>query len=546
MMARAPARLPSGTRISDHVTLGVLTTTVPGKMIDAVLADTGRQSRRQRRLPARLVVYYVMALALYAQASYGEVLRCLLEGVRWLRLRGAEVALADKSAITRARTRLGAAPLQGLYARVARPLAVPDTPGAWYRGRRLVSLDGTTIDLPDAPDLARRFGRPAAARGASGFPQLRLLTLTETGTHAIFAVAFDRYEVSEARLAPELLQQLQPGMLCLADRAFVGFALWRTATTAGADLLWRVRKNQVLPCRERLPDGSYLSRLYASPKHRRHDAGGVVVRVIDYRLEGVPGAEPLYRLVTTLLDPAQAPARELAALYHERWESEGALAELKVSLPGQRLMLRSRRADLAEQELYGLLLAHFALRRLIHEASRQAGCDPDTLSFLHTVRIVRRHLPFHAAFSPPPAPAYACADPDRDRGGAGRTQPWAAQPARGQAQDERFPDQGPHRAGTRPGVPLRRAHPGRRPGRRTSRASPATDRDRQEEAAAVSASEGRGAARAPVSAGACPRLAGQRPGACRLLRAPRPEPACLQPVGRPLAPDLPPERASPS
>jgi hypothetical protein len=191
-------------------------------------------------------------------------------------------------------------------------------------------------------------------------------------------------------------------MLCLADRAFVGFELWRTATAPGADLLWRPRKDQVLPCRERLPDGSYLSRLYASPKHRRHDDGGATVRVVDYRLEGVPGAEPLYRLVTTLLDPIEAPAAELAALYHERWEGEGAFAELKVGLPGERLMLRSRRADLAEQELWGLLLAHVALRRLMHEAGRRAGRDPDTLSFLHAVRIGRRHLPFHAAFSPPP------------------------------------------------------------------------------------------------------------------------------------------------
>ena len=405
-MARTAARLPSGARISDHVTLGVLTSTVPAVLIDAVLADTGRQSRRQRQLPARLVVYYVMALALYAQASYGEVLRCLLEGVRWLRWGGTDVALADKSAITKARARLGTAPLRELFARVARPLA--DGRDA----RRLVSRppagqSGRHHDRSARqPALEERFGRPGASRGASSFPQLRLLTLTETGTHAIFAIAFDRYEVGEVQLAPELLQRLQPGMLCLADRAFVGFELWRTATASGADLLWRLRKNQILPCSERLPDGSYLSRLYASPKDRRHDTGGVTVRVIDYRLEGVPDAEPLYRLITTLLDPAEAPAAELAALYHERWESEGAFAELKVSLPGQRLMLRSRRADLAEQELYGLLLAHFALRRLIHDASRQAGCDPDTLSFIHTVRIVRRHLPFHAAFSPSPAPPH--------------------------------------------------------------------------------------------------------------------------------------------
>ena len=405
-MARTAARLPDGTRISDHVTLGVLTTTVPAALIDAVLAETGRQSQRYRRLPARLVVYYVMALALYAQASYGEVLRCLVEGVRWLRLSGTAPALADKSAICRARTRLGPAPLKALYARIAAPFATPDTPGAWYGGRRLVSLDGTTIDLPDTPELVERFGRPPASRGQSGFPQLRLLTLAETGTHALFAVAFDRYTTSEVGLAPPLLARLQPGMLCLADRAFAGFELWRTAAASGADLLWRVRRNQVLPCCERLPDGSYLSRLYASPKQRRHEEGGQVVRVIDYRLEGIVGAEPLYRLVTTLLDPGAAPAPELAALYHERWESESTFAELKVTLPGERLMLRSRRADLVEQELYGLLLVHFALRRLMHEASQRAGCDPDQLSFVHAVRIVRRHLPFHAAFPPSATPAH--------------------------------------------------------------------------------------------------------------------------------------------
>src|SRR5690242_17900988 len=271
-MARTHARLPNGARVSDFVTLGVLTTTVPAELIDGVLQETGRQSQRYRLLPAPLVVYYVMALALYAQASYGEVLRCLLEGVRWLCLGGADAAVAavDKSAITKARTRLGPAPLKQLFERVARPFAKAETAGAWYRGHRLVSLDGTTVDLPDTPALEDRFGRPGASRGVSSFPQLRLLTLVETGTHAIFAVAVDRYDSSEVGLAPPLLGQLQPGMLCLADRAFVGFELWRTASTPGADLLWRVRKNQVLPCHERLPDGSYLSRLYASPKDRRN------------------------------------------------------------------------------------------------------------------------------------------------------------------------------------------------------------------------------------------------------------------------------------
>ena len=391
-MPRSPASLPSGARISDYVTLGVLTTTVPGELIDAVLAATGRESRRQRQLPARLVVYYVMALALYAQASYGEVLRCLLEGVRWLRLGGADVALAGKSAITQARTRLGAAPLKELFARVARPFAEPGLPGAWYRGRRLVSLDGTTIDLPDTPELEARFGRPGASRGTAAFPSCvcsRSPRPARTRSLRLPSTAMTRARSAWRR---SFCSSCASGMLCLADRAFVGFELWRTASASGADLFWRVRANQILPCRERLADGSYLSRLYASPKHRRHDEGGLVVRVIDYRLDGVPDAEPLYRLITTLLEPDTAPAAELAALYHERWESEGAFAELKVALPGKRLMLRSRRADLAEQELYGLRAG----------ASRAAAADgrrqpPGRLRPRHAV------LPPHGADRPPPS-----------------------------------------------------------------------------------------------------------------------------------------------
>jgi hypothetical protein len=421
LMSRKTACLPQGSRISDYVTLGVLTATVPGDLIDSVLAETGKQSRRYRQLPARLVVYYVMALVLYAQASYGEVLRCLLEGVRWLRLKGDATALAGKSAITMARVRLGVEPLKLLFERVAQPLADPNLAGAWYRGRRLVSLDGTTIQLPDAPDLDRHFGRASDQQGPCGFPLIRLLALMETGTHAIFAAAFGRYDTSEMALAPRLLDRLKPGMLCLADRGFVSYALWRAARATGADLMWRVRSNQVLPCRRRLPDGSYLSHIRV-PAQPGQEAVRIVVRVIEYRLEGVPDAEPLYRLITSLLKPAEAPAAELAALYHERWEQEGAFAELKVTLPGQQLMLRSRRPDLAEQELYALLLVHLALRDLMVQASRQGGCDPDTLSFIHTVRVVRRHLPFHAAFSPSATPAHGQVDPDRNPRGARRAQ----------------------------------------------------------------------------------------------------------------------------
>jgi hypothetical protein len=193
---------------------------------------------------------------------------------------------------------------------------------------------------------------------------------------------------------------LQKGMLCLADRNFFGFALWNRARATGADLLWRVKKNMRLGVEERLPDGSYLSRIYASERDWRHQTNGVVVRVVDYRLEGIADAEPIYRLVTTVLDPSAAPAEEMAALYHERWEIETALDELKTHLRGAKIVLRSKTPDLVRQEFYGLLLAHFAVRGLMHEAALKAGEDPHRLSFVHAVRVVRRKLSTYGAIPP--------------------------------------------------------------------------------------------------------------------------------------------------
>jgi hypothetical protein len=400
MMGRKRPCLAEGQQLSEHVTLGVLARFVPVDVVDAVLRETGRQNWRARQLLPRVLVYSVMALTRFAHAWYDAVLRHLVEGLRWLHWEGSTLGLACKSAITQARVRLGEAPLRELFRRRARPLAEPGTPGAWYRGRRLVSFDGTMVDLPDLPELERQFGRPPAARGHSGFPQLRRLARLETGSHAVVAAVVAGLSTGEVGLAREVVAHLRSGMLCLADRGFLGYALWRDAAATGADLLWRVRRRDVLPCLKRLDDGSYRSRLYPSPQHRERDRDRLTVRVIEYRMPGVPGGDQVYRLVTTILDPQAAPAAELAALYHERWEDEVVLAEVKVTLPGGRLMLRSRRADLVRQEVYGLLLTHCAIRQLMYEASRRADCDPDELSFVHTVEIVRRNLPFYVAFSP--------------------------------------------------------------------------------------------------------------------------------------------------
>ena len=223
----------------------------------------------------------------------------------------------------------------------------------------------------------------------------------ENGTHVLFASEMAGYGTSEITLAKAVLGRLEAGMLCLADRQFFGFALWSLARGRGADLLWRVKKNMRLVPDRRLPDGSYLSTIYSSERDRRHRTGGLTVRAIDYRLEGVAGAEPVYRLLTTILDHDVAPAHELAALYHERWEIETALDELKTHLRGARIVLRSKTPDLVRQEFYGLMMAHFAIRSLIHEAALKADEDPDRLSFVHAVRVVRRKLP--AAIAIPPS-----------------------------------------------------------------------------------------------------------------------------------------------
>ena len=399
-MARTVAELPSGTRITDYISLGVVATTFPRVTIDAVLARTCRASVRQRELPAHVVVYYVIALALYMQSSYREVLRCLLEAVQWLAAPGASVKVTGKSGISQARSRLGPEPLRQLHDELVKPIATESTQGAWYRGWRLVSLDGSTLDIADERENERVFGRPSANRGKSAFPQVRFVSLVENGTHVLFGTRMAGVKTGEITLTKDVLPALCKGMLCLADRGFHGYELWNQARGTGAELLWRIKKNLRLPCERRLADDSYLSRIYASPKDQRHGRHGVVVRVVEYRLEGVPGAEPLYRLLTTILDPELAPAVELAALYHERWEIETALDELKTHLRGARIVLRSKTPDLVTQEFYGLLMAHFAVRGLMHEAALKAGEDPDRLSFLHAVRVVRRKLATFAAIPP--------------------------------------------------------------------------------------------------------------------------------------------------
>ena len=391
-MARTVAELPKGNRITDFISLGVVAKTFPLKTVKSVLAATGKESIRQRDLPAHVVVYYVIALALYMQSSYREVLRCLLEGVQWLVNPSVSIRVTGKSGISQARTRLGFEAVERLHDEVVRPIATSRTRGAWYKRWRLVSLDGSTLDVADEEDNEQAFGRQPALRGQTAFPQVRFVSLVENGTHVLFGTRMGAYRAWEQALAEGTFAFLKRGMLCLADRSFFRFVLWNKARVTGADLLWRAKKNHRLPREKGLDDASYLSTIYGSAKDWRHHRNGVAVRVIEYTLEGVPEAEPIYRLLTTILDPKEAPARELAALYHERWEIETALDELKTHLRGARIVLRSKTPDLVRQEFYGLLMAHFAIRGLMHEAALLGNTDPDTLSFLHAVRVIRRKM----------------------------------------------------------------------------------------------------------------------------------------------------------
>jgi hypothetical protein len=378
----------------------VIAKAFPLSAIGTVLSKTGKGSIRRRDLPAPVVVYYVIALALYMQSSCREVLRCLLEGVQWLRNPSIGVRVAGKSGISQARTRLGWEPVGQLHDELVKPVAERSTRGAWCRKWRLVSLDGSTFDVADEKANEDAFSRPGASRGASAYPQIRFVSLVENGTHVLFGSQMDGYRTSEITLAKAVLPRLRKNMLCLADRNFFGFQLWQQAESTGADLLWRMKKNMRMACEQPLADGSYLSHVYPSERDWRHKTNGITLRVIDYRLEGIEGAEPIYRLATTILDPDKAPAGELAALYHERWEIETAFDELKTHLRGAHIVLRNKTPDLVRQEFYGLLMAHFAIRGLMHEAALKGNEDPDRLSFLHAVRVVRRKLAVYGAISP--------------------------------------------------------------------------------------------------------------------------------------------------
>jgi hypothetical protein len=401
----------AGVRLTDRIGIGVLTRLLPRDLVDEVIAEAGRREQRRRLLPARVVVYYVLALCLFFDDGYEEVMRRLVGGLQFMSSWSTQWNVPTTGALPQARQRLGAEPLRLLFERVAVPMARAGTPGAWLAGRRLMAVDGFVLEIADTTSNEAEFGRSGSGK-YTPFPQVRVVGLGECGTHAIVAAAFAGFRAPERDLARQLFASLQPGMLMLADRGFYSYRMWQDAARTGADLLWRAPASVNLQIIQPLPDGSYLS-ILPDPKVRQRrytqmtrgrgyveEQTGIPVRVVEYEIPDRNGKDEVYCLITTLTDPEEVTAIELAAAYQQRWEFESSLDELEIHQRGPARILRSKSAEMVKQEIWALLLTHYAIRDLICQAADHAGIDPDRLSFIRSLRVIRRQVTDQAAFPP--------------------------------------------------------------------------------------------------------------------------------------------------
>ena len=400
-MARTKAQLSAGARLADYLTVGYLAMRCPIGKVRETLAQQGLESQRRRGLPHDVLIYFVLAMVLYANVAYEEVLRLVIEGLRpLLGDEGLMQSTVSKGAISQARGRVGSGPLKALYREQVQPHGPQGMPGVFYRGLRIMAIDGSTLDMPDEAANAECYGYPPASRGASAFPKLRFVAMAECGTHTLCYAEPGPYEQGERELALSVMAHADSTMLVTADRGFYSYAFWKHSLATGARLLFRLSSVVQLPREEVLLDGSYLSTIYPRSADRKKQRHGIRVRVIEYTLKGIPDAESSYRLITSWLDPAAAPAPELAALYHQRWTIESSFDELKTHLAERRVVLRSKRPELVEQEFYALLLVHAAIRHLMTEAAAQTGQAAQDLSFIHAVRVLHRRLPAIGAIPP--------------------------------------------------------------------------------------------------------------------------------------------------
>ena len=381
---------------------GVLALHVPPGLVDRALDAAGGGQQRFRALPSRVGVYFVLALALFSGRGYGSVIAAVTSGWRE-RLEAAGWVAPSSTALTKLRRRLGAAPFEQLFRRVAGHHRSTARPWSHAFGQLLVAWDGTCVDLADSPANAEQFGRPSCGKGPAGYPQARLVALMTCGSRLVIDAVWGGYRVGERELAERLLPGLAKGMLLLADRGFPGFRLWCAALSTGAELLWRVRDDLHLPVQRVLPDGSYLSR-WTDPADSKRQAKrraynrarghqppcaqpprGPVVRVIDAVITVHTGDGAVrtghYRLITTLLDWREAPADQLAATYARRWACETGFREIKTYLRGSMRALRATDPDTARQELWAYLIVYQAIRLIICQAALAADLDPARISF---------------------------------------------------------------------------------------------------------------------------------------------------------------------
>jgi hypothetical protein len=396
----------AGQSLTDLVSLGVLASRVSRDAVDDAVAVTGKEARRRGgKLPPHVVVYLVMALALFADEDYEEVAERLTGALRSWGSWDQRWEPPTKGAVTQARQRLGPEPLAELFSQVAVPVAGLEAEGAFLGPWRLMSVDGTELDVPDTAANREAFG---AGANDGAFPKVRLVTVCECGSRAPVLAAMGP-SVSkgsgEQSLARVLYPRLEEGWLLLADRLFYGWDGWCAASDTGADLLWRVKDDVGLPFLELLPDGSYRSVLVKTSvkgarradlveaARRGEDLDPAVarhVRVVEYEVTDRDGEDSLIALVTTITGWQAAPAPVLASAYHSRWEHETANAQVKIVLRGPGRILRSGSPDLIRQEIWGYLLTAWAISALISDAAAAAWIDPGRVSFTRAVRIVRR------------------------------------------------------------------------------------------------------------------------------------------------------------
>ncbi len=366
---------------------------IPAEAVRQALQATGRTNQRSCQLTHEVVCWVVLAMGLLTELPIRQVFK------HARRLRFGEKS-PHRSSLCVARQRLGIAPVRRLFAQTVRPLARPETPGAFYRGFRLMGIDGVVFDVPDSDVNAAAFGRPSAGpRGDGAFPQIRKLSLVELGTHAEIAFVVRSITHGEQGMVGALLRHLDPEMLLLWDRGFFSYGLWKEVTSRRVTILARVTCRLILKPIRNLADGSYLARIYRTPYDREKDRDGIVVRVIRYTLADPQrvGHGEVHTLMTSLLDDGLYPARELIILYHERWEQELVFDEQKTHQDPRRATkpahLRSETPAGVIQEIYALSLGHFVIRSLMFEAAATVGLDPDRLSFLGCFQILKCRLP---------------------------------------------------------------------------------------------------------------------------------------------------------